>query len=274
MLSKSLSVRTGWIVTSTLIAVLIVLGCVTNPETGKRSFAPLPESMVNNMALEAYQETLQSEKVSTNSKWNTIVQRVADRIAKSADQVAKTGYQWECNLVENPQANAFCMPGGKMMVYTGILPICETEAGLAFVMGHEVGHAVAQHGNQRMSQGLLVNLGLQVADISFQDSAQRDVIMQSLGMGSQLGTLYYSRGHESEADYMGLRYMARAGYDPTVGPDFWKRMGSLAKGEKPPEILSTHPSDDRRAADLAANMAEAKKLYDAAPTKYGLGDRL
>jgi metalloendopeptidase OMA1, mitochondrial len=263
--------RTSAVFLVVFAVALVGWACVTNPETGRKSFAPIPDSIMNNLGAQAYAETLQQEKVITSGRTHAVVMRVAQRIQASVGD--SVDFDWECNLVESQDVNAFCLPGGKIVVYTGILPVCQNEACLAFVMGHEVGHAVARHGAQRMSKALLIEGGLSLADISFQNNSQHDVIMQSLGLGSQLGQLYYSRDNESEADYMGLRYMARAGYDPSVAPDFWIRMGSLA-GEKPPEFLSTHPSDSRRADDINAKMAEAQKFYAAAPQKYGVGERV
>lgn len=245
-------------------------GCVTNPETGEKHLAIIPESTMNEMGAQAFQETLAEEKVSADPRSNAIVGRVADRIAKASG----AGFDWEFKLVESGQVNAFCLPGGKIVVYTGILPVCENEASLAFVVGHEVAHAVAQHGNQRMTQGLILSGALEVADLTLSDNQYHDQMLGMLGAGAQVGVILpFSRGHESEADYMGLRYMARAGYDPKVGPDFWRRMGALGK-EKPPEFLSTHPSDDRRSSDLAAKLAEAQAIYEKAPVKYGIGEKL
>lgn len=252
----------------TAIAAVIV-GCVTNPETGRKGFAAVPASMMNQLGADAYAETLAKETVVASGRQHDIVQRVSQRIAAASNQ----NFEWECKLVQSNAANAFCLPGGKIVVYTGILPVAENEAALAFVMGHEVGHAVAQHGNQRMTQTLIVQGGLAVADITFKDSTQHDTILGALGAGAQVGVLLpFSRSHESEADEMGLIYMARAGYDPSVGPGFWERMG--AGGEQPPEYMSTHPSHTTRAADLRAQMPKAQAIYAAAPKKYGLGDRL
>ena len=254
-----------------VVCALLSLGCacITNPETGKRSFNVVPEATELQLGIDAYSEVKTSTRESSNSRQRAIVQRVADRIT------AQTGvaYQWEVRLVESNEVNAFCLPGGKIVVYTGILPVLESEAGLAFVMGHEVGHAIARHGGQRMSQTMIVQAGLQVADLSMGDSTQKPMIMGALGAGAQYGVLLpFSRGHESEADYMGMRYMARAGYDPHEAPKVWERMGRGST--QPPEWTSTHPSHENRAADLRDAMAEAMRFYEAAPKKYGLGEDL
>jgi metalloendopeptidase OMA1, mitochondrial len=258
------------VLTASLLALAAtIVACVTNPETGKKGFAPIPSSVMNNLGAQAYTETLQTETVVTTGRHHDIVQRVATRIAAASNQK----FDWECKLVQSDVVNAFCLPGGKIVVYTGLLPVAQTEAALAFVMGHEVGHAVAEHGNQRMSQGLLVEGGLAIADIAFKNNQQHDIIMSSLGAGAQVGVLLpFSRSHESEADEMGLIYTARAGYDPAVAPAFWERMG--AGGQQPPEYMSTHPSHETRSADLNKQMPRALEIYKASPVKYGVGDKL
>ena len=165
-------------------------------------------------------------------------------------------------MVEENTVNAWCMPGGKVVVYTGILPVTQDEASLAVVMGHEIAHAIARHGNERMSQAIAVQgAGMTLEALTAQNPGlTRDIFLQSYGVGSQLGMLAYSRKHESEADKMGLVFMAMAGYDPRVAPTFWQRM-SAQGGPAPPELLSTHPSDETRIHDLEAFMPEALKYY-------------
>jgi predicted Zn-dependent protease len=172
------------------------------------------------------------------------------------------GFQWEFNVVNDPSVNAWCMPGGKVVVYTGILPVTQDETSLAVVMGHEIAHAIARHGNERMSQGLIVNaagatLG---AVMSENPSLGKDIFMQSVGIGSALGMLSYSRTHETEADKLGLVFMAMAGYDPRASIGFWERMSSIG-GQAPPEILSTHPSDETRINTLREFIPEVLKYY-------------
>jgi predicted Zn-dependent protease len=175
-------------------------------------------------------------------------------------------FEWKFNTIQNEAVNAWAMPGGRVVFYTGILDICEDEAGVAVVMGHEIAHAVAQHGNERMTQ----QMGIQAAGMSLQVLLQerkeltQQLLLQSFGIGSQLGMLAFSREHESEADEMGLIFMAIAGYDPREAPDFWQRMANQSGGSSPPEFLSTHPSDETRIEDLNASMDEALKYYDPA----------
>ena len=179
---------------------------------------------------------------------------------KQSNRIA--GFKWEFNLVNSPEVNAFWLPGGKVIINEGILAVTQTEAALAVVMGHEIAHAVARHGNERMSQGLLVTTGglaLQVA-LSQKPSETNNLFLQSYGLGTQLGTLKYSRTHESEADKIGLIFCAMAGYNPQEAIGFWERMSKLG-GAKPPQILSTHPSDDTRIKELKAFMPKALKYY-------------
>ena len=199
-----------------------------------------------------------------------MVQRIGKRLADSATAFLQAnkagdrveGFNWEFNVVDEQTVNAWCMPGGKVVVYTGILPVTQDETSLALVMGHEIAHAIARHGNERMSQSLAVQGASMTLEAmtSSKPGLARDMFLQSFGIGSQLGMLAYSRNQESEADKMGLVFMAMAGYDPRTAPAFWKRMASQG-GEKPPELLSTHPSDERRIADLEAYMPEAMKYY-------------
>ena len=172
------------------------------------------------------------------------------------------GFQWDFNLVDDPTVNAWCMPGGKVVVYTGILPVTKDEASLGVVLGHEIAHAIARHGNERMSQALLIQAGGVTLSVLLQEKPQeaQDIFLLSYGVGSTLGSLAFSRQHESEADKLGLIFMAIAGYDPNTAVSFWERMASSGGGA-PPEILSTHPSDATRIADLKAFMPEAMKYY-------------
>jgi predicted Zn-dependent protease len=200
-----------------------------------------------------------------------MVKQVGQNIANAVKTFLKSknkeslieGYQWEYNLVEDPQPNAWCMPGGKIVVYTGILPYTKDAAGLAVVMGHEVAHAVARHGNERMSHQIVAQYGAQALNsfISDQPETSRILFQQAYGLGTQYGVMLpYSRMHESEADKMGLVFMAIAGYDPHNAVEFWERM-SKSGGQKPPEIMSTHPSDETRMKALEEFMPEAMKYY-------------
>jgi len=223
------------------------------------------------MSLAEYKSFLSEQKVVSNTDQAIMVKNVGNRLASAATEYLKktgyservAGYKWEFNLVEDKTVNAWCMPGGKVVVYTGILPVTKTESGLAVVMGHEISHAIAQHGNERMSQQLAVAMGGVALDVALSNKPQqtRNIFLASYGVGATLGfVLPYSRKHESEADRMGLVFMAMAGYDPHEAVSFWKRMAATG-GEKPPQFLSTHPSDEKRIADLQKYLPEAMKLY-------------
>ena len=259
--------------TIALLAITaFVIGCTKVPITGRRQLNLLPESEMMTMSLAAYQDFLKETPPMGSSDPNVqMVQRIGKRLSTAATKFLNDngaadrveGFNWEFNVVDEPTVNAWCMPGGKVVVYTGILPVTKDETGLALVMGHEIAHAIARHGNERMSQGIAVQgagMSLQVM-ASQKPSLAKDMLLQSFGIGTQLGMLAYSRNHESEADKMGLVFMAMAGYDPRKAPQFWQRMAEQGGGQKPPEILSTHPSDERRIADLEAYMPEAMKYY-------------
>ena len=173
------------------------------------------------------------------------------------------GFKWEFNVVDENIVNAWCMPGGKVVVYTGLLPVTQDEASLAVVMGHEIAHAIARHGNERMSQGLIVQFGAAVLSTAMQQkpALTQSIFQQAYGLSTNLGILKYSRTHETEADKMGLVFAAMGGYNPEVAIGFWERMSQASSGTKPPELLSTHPSDETRIANLKAFMPEAKKYF-------------
>lgn len=264
----------------TLLRVFLVLGvslglfcilssCIKNQITGSRALVLVPDEVMNDLGVQSYREVLAQSKVSSEPRWNQLTKRVAQRIA----QASGASYRWEFNLIQSNEANAFALPGGKIAVYTGILAPAQTEAALAFIVGHEVGHVIARHGAQRVSQSLLAQGALIALSETFRYSENRELILAGVGLGSQVGVLLpFSRFHESEADNMGIVFMARAGYDPQEAPKFWQRMG--AGGVKPPEFLSTHPSDERRTQDLQGLMREALAIYAQAPIKYGKGERL
>jgi predicted Zn-dependent protease len=254
-----------------LVALLLLQACARVPITGRRQLNLVSEGEVMGMALTQYQDFLKTNPPmpATDARVK-MVRRIGERLATEAtkylqenhasDRVA--GFMWEFNVVDEPTVNAWCMPGGKVVVYTGILPVTVDEAGLAVVMGHEIAHAIARHGNERMSQGMAVQgAGMTLEVLAAQKPTfATDLFLQSYGIGSQLGMLAYSRKHETEADKMGLVFMAMAGYDPRVAPTFWQRM-SAGGGEKPPEFMSTHPSDETRVRDLEAYMPQALKYY-------------
>jgi len=256
-----------------LILTLLIVSCSTVPLTGRRQLNLVSDSSVLSMSAQQYDEFLSSHEVIRNTKEAAMVQRVGRRIQNAVERYFAehnmsdrlNGYSWEFNLVESKEVNAWCMPGGKVVVYTGILPIAGDEAGLAVVMAHEIAHAIAKHGNERMSQALLTQLGgtaLSVALESYPEQTQA-LWMAAFGVGSQVGVLLpYSRVQESEADRLGLIFMAMAGYDPNEAPRFWSRMAAEKGGAAPPEFLSTHPSDKIRIEKIKEEIPEAMKYYE------------
>lgn len=248
-----------------------LFSCTKVPISGRRQLNLLPNSFLNEMALTQYRQFLGEHKPMASSEKDVeMVRRVGQKISAAVTQFLKQnkqskrieGFKWEFNVVNESTVNAWCMPGGKVVVYTGLLPVTQTETALAIVMGHEIAHAVARHGNERMSQGLAVQ-GIQIgADIviAMKNPQVVNVFNQAYGLGTGLGMLKYSRVHESEADKLGLVFAAMAGYDPRESIPFWERMAKSG-GPKAPEILSTHPSDETRIKDLKAFMPKAMKYY-------------
>lgn len=253
-----------------LIMAFAIQACKKVPVTGRKQFNIIGDDTINQMASTQYNQVLDQSRTVNNTNSGDMVEAVGERISNAVDRFAKANgfyediadYEWEFNLIDQNVANAWCMPGGKVAFYTGILPYTQDDAGMAVVMGHEVAHAIARHGSERMSQGLAAQLGgvaLSVA-MANQPVQTRNLFNQAFGVGSQLGILAFSRKHESEADKMGLIFMAMAGYDPREAVEFWKRMAESG-GQAPPEFLSTHPSHDTRIRDLEANLPEALKYY-------------
>jgi predicted Zn-dependent protease len=262
-------------VSAVLLTVAYIVSCTKVPITNRRQLNLLPESQMMTMSFEAYKSFLDTNKVLTERDPKSMMVRNLGTKIKGAVEAFLTeknqtkrieGFEWEFHVVEENTVNAWCMPGGKVVVYTGILPVTQDEASLAVVMGHEIAHAVARHGNERMSQGLLLNAGGQALSSVMSDkpSLGRNIFLQSYGIGGQLGMLAYGRNHETEADKLGLIFMAMAGYDPNVAIAFWERMAASG-GQAPPEILSTHPSDETRIATLKEFMPEAMKYYKPVP---------
>lgn len=254
-----------------MLLALTVYYCSTVPITGRSQLNLISSSEMNAMSFQQYDEFLKQNKLSTNMEQTAMVKRVGERIQKAVEKYFADhnlsseldGYKWEFNLVESPEVNAWCMPGGKVVVYTGILPITKDEAGLAVVMGHEIAHAVAQHGNERMSQQLLQQLGGVALSVALKNEPEttRNLFGAAYGVGTEVGIMLpFSRTHESEADHLGLIFMAMAGYDPNTAVDFWTRMAAQS-GPKPPEFLSTHPSDETRIADIKKELPEALSYY-------------
>lgn len=257
--------------------ILVLIGCSTVPKTGRSQLELVSDGQMVSLGQSSYQQFLSQNKISTDAKKTAMVKRVSQKIASAVEQYLKQenrlknieGFNWEFNLIESKEVNAWCMPGGKIVVYTGILPITQDETGLAVVLGHEIAHAVAHHGNERMSQGLIAQLGgtaLQVA-LAKKPQQTQQLYMTVFGAAANVGYLLpYSRLQESEADYLGLIFMAMAGYDPQAAVPFWERMAAQG-GSKPPEFMSTHPSDETRAKNLQKNMNEALSYYNNSAKK-------
>ena len=257
-----------------ITTITIIPSCSKVPIIGRRQLNLLPESEMMSTALVQYNSFLKENPplaaTDVNAEMvknigNKMSQAVIKFMAQNNLSSRIAGYNWEFNLVDNKEANAWCMPGGKVVVYTGLLPITRDENGLAFVMGHEIAHAIARHGNERMSQQLALQSGGVALDIALsqQPAQTRQLYNMAYGVGTQIGaTLPFSRLHESEADKLGLIFMAVAGYDPRQSPQLWSRM-SAAGGSKPPVFLSTHPSDQKRQKEMEDFMPKAMKYYIA-----------
>lgn len=236
---------------------------VTNPETGRAARVALSSEQEQALGLQSYREVLAQSEVVESGPEKEMVARVASRLARAVGDDAQ-GFEWQVSLVRSEQANAFCLPGGKIVVFTGILAHTRTEAALAAVMGHEMAHAIARHGSQRMLRTSLAQTVMVGAQFSFSemDYQQRQMVMAALGAGAQYGfILPFSREHENEADVMGLMYMAQAGYDPREAIGFWERM-ERAGGGQPPEFMSTHPSHATRVQRLQEVMPRALAKYE------------
>ena len=261
-------------IASMLLIATAFVACSTNPVTGRKQFKLVSEQELQAMATQEYQQFLSTNKVVSPSadRDAEMVRRVGQRVANALSQYYKEkgipevleGYKWEFNLVNSPDANAWAMPGGKVVVYTGLLPITQNEAALANVMGHEISHAIFQHGNERMSQGLAQQLGgtaLSVA-VANQPAATQNLFMQAYGIGSQVGVLLpFSRKQELEADRYGMIWAAMAGYNPREAIALWQRMEKASNGQAPPEFLSTHPAPGNRIQQLEKYLPEALKYY-------------
>ncbi|PCJ93227.1 MAG: peptidase M48 [Flavobacteriaceae bacterium] len=252
-----------------------VASCKVNPFTGKKVLNFYPNSQIFPMAFAQYDQFLGEHETVKGTAEAYMITKVGQRISSAAERwLTANGYpgylqdyKWEYNLVKDKTVNAWCMPGGKIVFYTGILPITQSETGVAVVMGHEVAHALADHGAQRMSAGTLQQVGAVAGNVALKDDQKRNMFNQFYGVGSQvLGMLPFSRSHETEADKIGLQIMAIAGYDPDEAAELWKRMKANSGGQGPPEFLSTHPSNDTRISNLTSWAPLAKE--EAA--KYGV----
>lgn len=246
----------------------LLVSCKVNPFTGKKVLNFYPNSQVFPMAFAEYDEFLGQNNVLKDNAEAKMITKVGQRISSAAERWLNANgypgylkdYQWEYNLVKDATVNAWCMPGGKIVFYTGILPICDGETGVAVVMGHEVAHALADHGAQRMSAGTLQQIGAVAGNIAIQDPQSRNMFNQAYGIGSSVGVMLpFSRSHETEADRIGLQIMAIAGYNPDEAAALWRRMKEKAGGQAPAEFLSTHPSNDTRIQNLTAWAPQAKE---------------
>lgn len=257
-----------------LLTALFVLGCSTVPLTGRRQLSLVPNSQLLALAAQSYGEVLNESNIVKNTSEAAMIQRVGSKIKVAVEQYMAqnnlsemlNGFEWEFNLIKDETVNAWCMPGGKVAFYTGILPICQNDAGVAVVMGHEIAHAIANHGGERMSEGLVQQLGGVALTVALQEQPQltQQLAMTAFGLGSSVGyILPHSRLQESEADEIGLIFMAMAGYDPHEAPKFWTRMQANSGSGGTPEFLSTHPAPETRIKNLESLLPKAMKYYDA-----------
>jgi len=232
----------------------------TVPLTGRKQLVDISREQEAALGLQSYRQVIQQSRVVRDGQAAQLVRDVGQKISAVAED---PGFQWEYNLISDDQVNAFCLPGGKVAVYSGILPVAKNADGLAVIMGHEIAHAIARHGAERMAQQKLMQIGTMAAGVAVSDMDDRSrmAVMGALGMGAQYGIMLpFSREHESEADYMGLIYVARACFDPTEAPKLWERMGAASGGKGPAEFASTHPSNATRIRQFQEWMPEALKI--------------
>jgi predicted Zn-dependent protease len=255
-----------------LVISFLLLSCSTVPITGRKQLIIIPSTAMLSMSFQQYDEFLKKHKLSNDQEQTQIVKKVGRRIQTAVEQYFAEkntsyllrGYDWEFNLVESPEANAWCMPGGKVVVYTGILPITKGETGLAVVMGHEIAHAIAKHGDERMSQGLVAQMGSTALSKAMKEKPVKtqQLWMMAFGIGAQYGVILpYSRLQETEADHLGLIFMAMAGYDPNKAIDFLERMAQKKNELTPPEFMSTHPSNETRIRKAKETIPKVMQYY-------------
>ncbi len=260
------------LILGSLVLGSMSLGCSRVPETGRQRIMLVSSGQEQQLGLDAYREVLSKSKRSTDAKMTAVVERVGRRIAAVAN---RPDFKWEFALLESKEVNAFCLPGGKIAVYTGILPVAKNEAALAVIVGHEVAHAIARHGGERMSQQMSVEMIQELLSVGLgrASPAMREGTLKAFGLGTELGVLLpYSRAHESEADQIGLTYTAKAGYDPREAIGLWQRMEQVSKS-RPLEFLSTHPREENRIQRLQQLMPAAMQEYQASPHHYSLGEQ-
>lgn len=261
-----------WCISAVILA-FTAWTCTKAPISGRSQLNLIPASELRSMSYQQYDQVLAESKLSGDSAKVQTIRRVGGRIQHAVEDylasVGKSdlvkGYDWEFNLIESEEANAWCMPGGKVAFYTGILPICEDDTGIAVVMGHEVAHAVAEHGAERMSHGMVQQMGGMALSTALakEPAATQSLFMTAFGAGTELGVLLpFSRTQESEADYLGLVFMARAGYHPEAAVEFWQRMAAKG-GSGQPEFMSTHPSDATRIENIKKHLPEAQQQFRA-----------
>lgn len=255
-----------------LAAAFLLNACSNVPITGRKQFTAIPTSQMLALSADSYEQVLSETQVSSNQVYLTQVNQVGQKMIAAVEKYLADnnmesrieGFDWKFTVLQSEELNAWCMPGGQIAFYEGIMPVCQDETGIAIVMGHEIAHAVARHGNERMSQQLLINMGgiaLSEALRTEKEETQQLALL-AFGVGSQLGvTLPYSRNHETEADELGLYFAALAGYNPEEAPAFWERMQSVGEGTRPPELLSTHPDPGRRIENLKSIMPKALEYY-------------
>ncbi len=266
-----------------LVVLTFVVGlaaCASVPHTGRRQFNMVSDRQLDSLAVKAFQEVSSKESASSDNRLVGIVHRVADRVSKAAEEIDKPGFTWKELVVDKDVPNAFCLPGGRIVVYSGIVPYARNEAGLAAIIAHEVAHAVARHGGERLSQQMALKGALAMGGELLKDKkdgtldSKSRLLLSALGMGGTLGVILpYSRIHEFEADRIGLIYMAKAGYDPSEAVKLWERMSKIKKPPIP-VWLSTHPADEDRIRKLKEFLPDAMKYYAEAKTKYGTGNPL
>lgn len=258
-----------------LCFLIFLISCETVPITGRQRLSIIPESDLLPLSLQQYSDVLKKSQISRDSGKVMMVRNAGNKIARSAETFLRESgrgasvkdYQWEFNVINDDKTvNAWCMPGGKVAVYSGIFPITRDETGMAVVLSHEIAHAIAGHGSERMSQSLVAQLGGAALSTALKTNpgTTSALFMQAYGAGASLGFLLpYSRLQENEADRIGLMLMARAGYNPEKAVDLWVRMNQQGKGARPPEFLSTHPAPESRIAEIKSFMPEAMRYYQA-----------
>jgi len=257
--------------TSIISLLLLAASCTVVPLTGRKQLTAIPNSQMISLSADSYSQVLREKKISQNQGYVTRVRQTGNRLTAAVEKYLKEnnmqssleGFSWQYNVLVSDELNAWCMPGGQIAFYEGIMPVCADDNGIAVVMGHEIAHAIARHGNERMSQQLVIQMGgIALSEaLKTQKEATQQLALLAFGIGSKVGVeLPYSRTHEAEADELGLYFMAMAGYDPATAPAFWERMKAKSSA-RIPEFLSTHPDPSNRISDLKKHMPKALAYY-------------